>query len=140
MFDVGSISSVWFFALGGALLLCELFISSYFLLFIGTGFVMTGIFTACGLLKSLEIQLLSIIICSIIALFVLRPLLKRFSKRDESYVENANLKLKPGTKARVVENGIIECNGTMWKADTTGFEIGQIVEITEFKDDMATIK
>lgn len=139
MFDIETISSVWLFALGGALLVCELFIFSYYLLFIAVGVVFTGILTACGVLESPAVQLLSIVICSIIALFTLRPLLKKFFKRDESYVENANLKLKPGTKARVVENGIIECNGTMWKADTSGFAVDEVVKIVDFRDDAATI-
>ena len=125
---------MWLFVAGGFLLLCELFVFSYFLLFIGIGVVLTGVLNFFGLFGSLATQLVSIVLCSMLALLVLKPLLKRFSKPSEKFIENANLQLKIGSKARVVENGIIECNGTMWKCDTTGFEIGQSVKIADFKE------
>ena len=128
------LETMWLFVIGGALLLCELFVFSYFLLFIGVGVVLTGVLNFFGLFGSLATQLVSIVLCSMLALLVLKPLLKRFSKPSEKFVENANLQLKIGSKARVVENGIIECNGTMWKCDTTGFEIGQSVKIADFKE------
>ena len=128
------LETMWLFVIGGTLLLCELFVFSYFLLFIGTGVVLTGILNFLGLFGSLATQLVSIVLCSMLALLVLKPLLKRFSMPSEKFVENANLQLKIGSKARVVENGIIECNGTMWKCDTTGFEIGQSVKIADFKE------
>ena len=134
------ISTMWLFVIGGALLLCELFVFSYFLLFIGVGVLLTGLLTLAGIFAgSLAWQLASIIVCSIAALFVLRPLLKRFAHKGESYTENANLQLKIGAKARVVEHGIIECNGTMWKCDTTGFETNEVATIADFKDGAAVI-
>ena len=128
------LETMWLFVIGGTLLLCELFVFSYFLLFIGIGVVLTGVLNFFGLFGSLATQLVSIVLCSMLALLVLKPLLKRFSKPSEKFIENANLQLKIGSKARVVENGIIECNGTMWKCDTTGFEIGQSVKIADFKE------
>ena len=128
------IETMWLFVAGGFLLLCELFVFSYFLLFIGIGVVLTGVLNFLGLFGSLATQLVSIVLCSMLALLVLKPLLKRFSKPSEKFVENANLKLKIGSKALVVENGVIECNGTMWQCDTTGFEVGQRVKIADFKE------
>ena len=125
---------MWLFVIGGALLLCELFVFSYFLLFISTGVVLTGILNFLGLFGSLATQLVSIVLCSMLALLVLKPLLKRFSKPKDNFVENANLQLKIGSKALVVENGVIECSGTMWQCDTTGFEVGQRVKIADFKE------
>ena len=128
------IETMWLFVAGGFLLLCELFVFSYFLLFIGIGVVLTGILNFLGLFGSLATQLVSIVLCSLLALLVLKPLLKRFSKPSEQFIENANLKLKIGSKALVVENGVIECSGTMWQCDTTGFEVGQRVKIADFKE------
>ena len=128
------LETMWLFVIGGTLLLCELFVFSYFLLFIGTGVVLTGVLNFLGLFGSLATQLVSIVLCSMLALLVLKPLLKRFSKPSEKFVENANLQLKIGSKARVADEGIIECNGTMWQCDTAGFEIGQSVKIADFKE------
>ena len=125
---------MWLFVAGGFLLLCELFVFSYFLLFIGIGVVLTGVLNFFGLFGSLATQLVSIVLCSMLALLVLKPLLKRFSKPKDNFVENANLQLKIGSKALVVENGVIECSGTMWQCDTTGFEVGQRVKIADFKE------
>ena len=125
---------MWLFVAGGFLLLCELFVFSYFLLFIGVGVVLTGVLNFLGLFSSLAMQLVSVVLCSLLALLVLKPLLKRFSKPSEQFIENANLKLKIGSKALVVENGVIECSGTMWQCDTTGFEVGQRVKISDFKE------
>ena len=125
---------MWLFIIGGVLLLCELFVFSYFLLFIGLGVLITGLLSSFHLLNSLALQCLSIVIFSFLSLIVFKPLLKRFSKPSEKFIENANLKLKIGSKALVVENGVIECNGTMWQCDTTGFEVGQRVKIADFKE------
>ena len=128
------IETMWLFIIGGVLLLCELFVFSYFLLFIGLGVLITGLLSSFHLLNSLVLQCLSIVIFSFLSLIVFKPLLKRFSKPSEKFIENANLKLKIGSKALVVENGVIECSGTMWQCDTTGFEIGQSVKIADFKE------
>lgn len=135
-----SLQSMWLFIIAGILLLCELFVFSYFLLFIGVGVAMTGVLNLFGILDSLAAQFISIVICSIIALFTLRPILKRFSKPEDNYVENANLKLKIGTQAKVVSEGIIECNGTMWKSDTSQVKIGEVVKIVDFKDNIAVVE
>lgn len=134
------IGSVWLFVIAGILLVCELFVFSYFLLFIGVGVAITGILSLFGLLNSFAMQLISIVICSIVALFALRPTLKRFSKSKDSYVENANLTLKIGTHAKVVSEGIIECNGTMWKSDTRDAQIGDTVRIIDFKDNIVVVE
>ena len=134
------IGSVWLFVIAGILLVCELFVFSYFLLFIGVGVAITGILNLFGLFNSFAMQLISIVICSIVALFALRPLLKRFSKSKDTYIENANLQLKIGTHAKVISEGIIECNGTMWKSDTSNAQIGDIVRIIDFKDNIAVVE
>ena len=134
------IGSVWLFVIAGILLVCELFVFSYFLLFIGVGVAITGILSLFGLLNSFAMQLISIIICSIVALFALRPILRHFAKSKDDYVENANLQLKIGTKAKVISEGIIECNGTMWKSDTGNAQIGDIVRIIDFKDNIAVVE
>ena len=133
------LETMWLFVIGGALLLCELFVFSYFLLFIGAGVVLTGFLSFLGLFSSLTAQFVSIVFCSVLALLVLKPLLKRFSKSSEKFVENANLKLAIGSKARVVERGVIECNGTMWQCDTTGFAPDEMVKIADFKDGVVLI-
>lgn len=139
IFGVG-VSSVWLFVIAGILLVCELFVFSYFLLFIGIGVAITGILSLFGLLDSFAMQIISIVICSIVALFALRPILKRFSKSKDTYLENANLQLKIGTKAKVISEGIIECNGTMWKSDTNNAKVGEIVRIIDFKDNIAVVE
>lgn len=135
-----AMQTMWLFIIAGVLLVCELFVFSYFLLFIGIGVVMTGVLNFFGVFDSLAAQLISIVICSILALIVLRPLIKRFSKPKDNYVENANLRLKIGTHAKVVEDGIIECNGTMWKSDTSKVNVGDIVKIVGFDDNVAVVE
>lgn len=136
-----AVQTMWLFIIAGALLLCELFVFSYFLLFIGVGVAATGVLNAFGAFGSLAAQLISIIVCSCLALVSLRPLIKRFSKPKDNYVENANLRLKIGAKAKVVEkNGIIECNGTMWKSDTGKAKVGDIVQIVDFRDNVAVVE
>lgn len=135
-----AMQTMWLFIIAGALLVCELFVFSYFLLFIGIGVAMTGILNFFGIFNSLAVQLISIVICSILALFALRPLIKHFSKSKDNYVENANLKLKVGARARVVEEGVIEYNGTMWKSDTGKAKVGDIVKIVSFNDNVAVVE
>ena len=140
-----SLQTMWLFLIAGVLLVCELFVFSYFLLFIGVGVAMTGILSffgvfSVGVLDSLAAQIFSIVIFSIVALFVLRPLMNRLSTAKDSYVENANLQLKVGMHAKVISQGIIECNGTMWKANTTEAQIGEEVKIIEFKDNTAVVQ
>ena len=135
-----NLAPMWLFIICGALLVCELFVFSYFLLFIGIGVGLTGVFNAFGIFGSLAAQLISVVVCSCLALVALRPLIKRFSKPKDSFVENANLQLKIGTKAKVVENGIIECNGTMWKSDTGNAKVGDIVQIVGFNDNVVVVK
>lgn len=135
-----AMQTMWLFIIAGVLLLCELFVFSYFLLFIGIGVIMTGILNFFGVFSSLATQLVSIVLCSILALVVLRPLIKRFSKPKDNYVENANLKLKIGAKAKVVEEGIIECKGTMWKSDTGKAKVGEVVKIVDFIDNVVVVE
>lgn len=134
------IETMWFFIIAGILLLLELFVFSYFLLFIGVGVLISGILNFFGLFNSLALQCFCIVLCSIIALFTLRPLMKRFSKPKDNFVENANLKLEIGTKAKVVANGIIECKGTMWKSDTSKVKLNEEVRIVAFKDGIAVVE
>lgn len=135
-----AMQTMWLFIIAGALLVCELFVFSYFLLFIGIGVAMTGILNFFGVFDSLAAQLISIVICSILVLVVLRPLIKCFSKPKDNYVENANLKLKVGARAKVVEEGIIEYNGTMWKSETGKAKVGDIVKIISFNDNVAVVE
>ncbi len=135
-----AMQTMWLFIIAGVLLVCELFAFSYFLLFIGIGVLITGVLNAFGVFGSLAAQLLSIVVCSTLALVALRPLIKRFSKPKDNYVENANLQLKVGAKAKVVEDGIIECNGTMWKSDTSKAKVGDIVQIVGFNDNIAVVE
>lgn len=66
--------------------------------------------------------------------------MKRFSKPKDNFVENANLKLEIGTKAKVVASGIIECKGTMWKSDTSKVKLNEEVRIVDFKDGIAVVE
>ncbi len=111
-------------------LIAEMFLFSYFLLFIGIGVLATGILTYFELLNELSFQLTAIAIFSIISIPILKPILKHF-KSKETFVENAHLSPKKGDFARVASNGFIECHGTLWQADTKGFEINQRVIIKE---------
>ena len=111
-------------------LIAEMFLFSYFLLFIGIGVLATGILTYFELLNELSFQLTAIAIFSIISIPILKPILKHF-KSKETFVENSHLSPKKGDFARVASNGFIECHGTLWQADTKGFEINQRVIIKE---------
>ena len=120
-------------------LVAEMFLFSYFLLFISIGTLLTGILTYLGLLNNLSLQFSAIAIFSIISIPLLKPILKRF-KSKEHYVENAHLSPKKGDFARVATDGFIECHGTLWQADTKGFEINQRVIISDKNGELFLIK
>lgn len=120
-------------------LIAEMFLFSYFLLFIGIGILCTALFTYAGLLNGIPFQFAAIAIFSIVFVPVFKPLLKYF-KSKEQYIDNAHLFPQKGDFARVAEEGFIECHGTLWQAETKGFEINQRVAIFEKKGELFLIE
>ena len=124
-------------------LIAEIFIFSYFLLFVGIGTLFTAFLTFLELFsfadEILPWQFASIAVFSLLSIPLIKPILKHF-KPKEKYIENPHLSPKNGDNARVVENGFIECHGTLWQAETNGFKINDRVKIIGKKGELFLIE
>ncbi len=120
----------------------EVFFLSSFLLFLGLGFVFTALLTFLDLIRVENIftwQLFWIAFFSLIGVPLIKPILKKIQSKDV-FVENQHLVPKKGDCAKIVENGMIECNGTMWQAQTDDFVSNEWVEIVGKKNKVYILK
>jgi len=139
-----------FVVVGGALVLCELFFGSFFLLFVGAAFLTCAVAEACGVFVLLAkvvgesggmaARILCVAILSGVFVKFFRPMFLRWFAASEAFEENANLKEGgTGIVARGGKNGLVRLNGTLWKADLTGHNEGDVVEVKFVKNNRAIL-
>lgn len=134
-------SSLFWFLLGIALMVLELVLPGFVVIFFGIGALITALFTYFGILNDTILQLTVFIITSVITLLIFR---KRWSS---SFRGNVSRKIKDGEsidsvigdKVLVKEDiipgkldGKVEYNGTIWDADSEEFiKAGEVAVIVE---------
>jgi inner membrane protein len=129
---------VWFLV-GFVLLLAELVLPGFVVIFFGIGAWMTALLLLIGVLKSFNSQLLVFIITSIVSLIIFRKKGKRIfeGKTSGKLAPNQSVDDIKGEKALVVEavlpgklGGKVEFHGTLWEAEADEpIERGSVVEI-----------
>lgn len=132
---------VFWFLLSAIFFILEIFVPGFVLFFFGLGALLTSILSLSGLLPTLNLQLISFVVSSILSLLILR---KKFvsvfrGKKDNIALESKELE---GKNAVCVENimpnepsGKVEINGTFWSAIAdVPIMKGSLVEVIKRKD------
>jgi len=140
MFDNASAELIWFI-IGLVLLLSELALPGFVIVFFGVGAWVTAVLVAFGLLPGFNAQLLVFLVTSILALALFRNKGKKYFEGRVSRVWNPTASMEDvrGERALVTspiapnaDGGKVEFHGTLWNADAdVPIAKGQVVEIIE---------
>jgi len=140
MFDNASPELLWFLV-GLVLLLSELALPGFVIVFFGIGAWITALLAGFGLLPGFNAQLLVFLVSSILALALFRNKGKKYFEGRVSRVWNpaASMEDVRGQRAVVTApivpntvGGKVEFTGTLWNADAeVPLTQGQTVEIVE---------
>jgi membrane protein implicated in regulation of membrane protease activity len=143
MFDNASAELLWFLV-GLVLLLSELALPGFVIVFFGVGAWVTAVLVGFGLLPGFNAQLLVFLITSILALALFRNKGRKYFEGRVSRIWNpaASMEDLHGERAIVTssinpnaDGGKVEFHGTLWNADADmPIEKGQVVEIVEQKN------
>ncbi len=127
-------------------LILELTAGDLFIICFSFGAVAAAIFAAFGL--NIYYQLAAFSICTLICVFWVRPIAKRyFHKNEENRVSNADALI--GRKGKVVEPviadgyGRVQIDGDIWKAVTEGKEdipVGATVTVISRSSTIITVQ
>ena len=138
MFDNASAELLWFLV-GLVLLVSELVLPGFVIVFFGAGAWITALLVGVGLLPSFNGQLLVFLVSSVLALALFLRKGKRLFEGKVSRVWNPESSMEDlrGQRAVVLQTitpgtpgGQVEFHGTPWKAEADVLIIaGQIVEI-----------
>ena len=118
-------SALWWFLIGLGVMLVELALPGFVIIFFGIGAWITALFTWLGVLDSLNAQLLAFVGASIASLLALRGWLQRTLQGRVSDQELSETRLDDfvGNKARVAvaispdsTDGRVDFRGTQWAA------------------------
>ena len=139
MLDNASAELLWFLV-GLVLLVSELALPGFVIIFFGFGAWITALLVGFGLLPSFNAQLLVFLISSVLCLAVFRRKGKRLFEGKVSRVLNPESSMDDvrGQRAVVLQTispgspgGRVEFHGTPWTAEAdVMIAVGQLVEIT----------
>jgi inner membrane protein len=139
MLDNASAELLWFLV-GLVLLVSELALPGFVIVFFGIGAWITALFTGIGLVSSFNAQLLVFLSSSILSLALFRNKGKRLFEGKVTRVWNPDSSMEDvrGQRAVVLQaitpgtpGGRVEFHGTSWNAEAeVGIAAGQMVEIT----------
>jgi inner membrane protein len=139
MLDNASAELLWFLV-GLVLLVSELALPGFVIIFFGFGAWITALLVGFGLLPSFNAQLLVFLITSVLCLAVFRKKGKRLFEGKVTRVWNPESSMDDvrGQRAIVLQpitpgtpGGRVEFHGTSWNAEAdVMIPIGQMVEIT----------
>jgi inner membrane protein len=139
MLDNASAELLWFLV-GLVLLVSELALPGFVIVFFGIGAWITALCTGIGLVSSFNAQLLIFLISSILSLALFRNKGKRLFEGKVTRVWNPESSMEDlrGQRAVVLQGitpgtpgGRVEFHGTSWNAEAeVAIATGQIVEIT----------
>jgi membrane protein implicated in regulation of membrane protease activity len=149
MFDSASAELMWFLV-GLVLLVSELMLPGFVIVFFGIGAWITAALLALGLLPAFNAQLLTFLLSSILALVLFRKKGKGWYEGRVSgkMAPGASMEDLRGERAVVISaiipktpGGKVELHGTSWNAEADEpIEPGQIVEIVERQNLLLRVK
>lgn len=139
MLDNASAELLWFLV-GLVLLVSELALPGFVIVFFGIGAWITALLTGLGLISSFNAQLLVFLVSSILSLALFRNKGKRLFEGKVTRVWNPESSMEDvrGQRAVVLQaitpgapGGRVEFHGTSWNAEAdVAITAGQSVEIT----------
>jgi inner membrane protein len=149
MFDSASTELLWFLV-GLVLLVSELMLPGFVIIFFGIGAWITAALIALGLLPTFNAQLLTFLVSSILALVLFRRKGKRWYEGRVSgqMAPGSSMEDLHGQRAVVISpilpntpGGKVEFHGTSWNAEAEEpLQPGQIVEILERQNLLLRVK
>ncbi len=149
MFDNASAELLWFLV-GLVLLLSELILPGFVIIFFGAGAWVTALLVGFDLLPSFNAQLLVFLATSVLALVVFRKKGQRYFEGRVSGVWNPSASMEDlkGDRAVVISpitpntpGGKVEYHGTSWNAESdVPIALGQPVVIVERKNLVLHVK
>ncbi|TLD82059.1 hypothetical protein LS68_003420 [Helicobacter sp. MIT 05-5293] len=123
-------------SIGVVLVVAEMFSGSFFLLFVGFGFVLTGIlewligFENLGM-NPIFIQTALICLISILSLIFIKPSIKRLLQKSEEYKEDFLDEQGEGE----IKQGMVYFKGTLWSFEgDRHYDEGQKVRVKGVKN------
>jgi membrane protein implicated in regulation of membrane protease activity len=149
MSELATMELLWFLA-GLALILAELFVPGFVIIFFGLGAWITASLIALGIIESFNTQLLVFIVSSLVTLLLFRRQGKHYFEGRVSGKVGAAHSMEDVRGERAVAltdihpnklDGEVEFNGSTWKA-VSDVEIrkGSTVEIVERNNLVPTLK
>jgi len=117
-------ASIFWFVVGLALFIFELFVPAFVLVFFGIGAWLTLLAQALGLLPGVASQTVAFLASSLLALFFLRKKIRRLNQKPERLVAGSNLVGCTGIMLTALgpennyQGGQVEVHGTVWNADS----------------------
>jgi membrane protein implicated in regulation of membrane protease activity len=149
MFDSASAELMWFLV-GLVLLLSELMLPGFVIVFFGIGAWITAALIALGLLPTFNAQLLTFLVSSILALALFRRKGKQWYEGRVSgeMAPGSSMEDLRGQRAVVISaiiprnpGGKVEFHGTAWNADADEpVQPGAVVEILERQNLLLRVK
>jgi membrane protein implicated in regulation of membrane protease activity len=141
---MGAWAIVWLI-IGAVLVTAEIFTTTFVLLMFGVGaFAAAG---AAALGANVPIQAVVFVAVSVLSFVAVRPMLRRYMRRDERDTQMGVEALK-GTMALVLEDvdndsGMVKIEGELWRARpydaTQSFAKGERVEVIEIEGATAMV-
>lgn len=125
--------------IGIILVILEIFIPSLFIIWFGTASIVVGLLTYI-LPMGITIQLILIAIISILALFFIRPIIKKWQNKPLPHKEEFLIETDGEGK---IKGGKLYYKGTFWNYKSTleeKLEEGDVVKVLEIKDNIAYVR
>ena len=127
--------AIIFLIIGVVLIIAELALFSFYLIFFGIGFLIIGIFSFF-VFFGWNWQILTAFVIGLVLLILFRKkIVNRFFKK--SLVQDDFLN---ESGFGIIKNGMVFYKGTFWKCDIKDLKDGQSVEILGIKDGKIVIK
>jgi len=129
----------WFYLLAVGILLVgiEALFFSFFLVWIGIGFLVVSVLTYIGLYDNGVAQIASACVIGLVLVFALRKWSMNMLNRTQDNSEEKVHKRGIG----IIDNGMIKMDGTYWRSDDdlSGYQNGDKVEIIDVVNNKVTL-
>ena len=130
----------WYYLLAGGIALIgfEALFFSFFLIWIGLGFILVGVLTYFGLFDNATAQIATAFSIGLVLLFALRKYSMTLVNKSQDESEEKVHKGGVG----IIDNGMIKMNGTFWQTndDISSYKDGDKVEVLDIVDNKAVLK
>jgi len=130
----------WYYLLATGILLIgiEALFFSFFLIWIGIGFLAVSVLSYAGVYESAIAQISTAFGLGLILVFALRKWsMNMLNKTQDDTEERTHM-----SGVGIIDNGMIKMNGTFWQSDTdiTGYKDGEKVEVVDIVNNKAILK